>query len=73
MLAVCNDRPAVTTLLERLRVAPDPAMHLRLARLRGRESLPQSALLASDTWRRSQRALARCMERPALELTAGQA
>jgi len=73
VLAVCNDRPAVTTLLERLRVAPDPAMHLRLARLRGRESLPQSALLASDTWRRSQRALARCMERPALELTAGQA
>ncbi len=73
VLAVCNDRPAVTTLLDRLHIAPDPVLHLRLARLRGRESLSHTALFASDAWRRSQRALAHCVERPALELSAGQA
>ncbi len=73
VLAVCNDRPAVETLLERLHVEPDPVMHLRLARLRGRDGLSHSALLASDAWRQSQRALAHCAEAPALELSAGQA
>ena len=32
-----------------------------------------SALLASDAWRQSQRALARCAEAPTLELEAGRA
>lgn len=73
VLTVCNDRAAVVTLLERLVIDPDPAMHLRLARLRGREALSHSALLASDTWRQSQRALAHCAQAPALELSAGQA
>lgn len=69
VLAVCNDRPAVTSLLERLQVEPDPAMHLRLARLRGREGLSHAELLASDAWRQGQRALAHCAEAPALELS----
>ena len=41
--------------------------------LRGRDGLSHSALLASDAWRQSQRALAHCAEAPALELSAGQA
>jgi len=73
VLAVCNDQTAVATLLDTLHVEPDPAMHLRLARLRGREGLSHSALLASDAWRESQRALAHCAEAPALELEAGRA
>ncbi|MGE0580943.1 MAG: beta-N-acetylhexosaminidase [Steroidobacteraceae bacterium] len=73
VLAVCNDRPAVAKLLDRLHVEPDPAMHLRLARLRGRDGLSHSALLASDAWRQSQRALAHCTQAPALELSAGRA
>lgn len=73
VLTICNDRPAVETLLDALAVEPDPAMHLRLARLRGREGLAHAALLASDAWRQSQRALARCAEAPSLELQAGQA
>ncbi|GMU68489.1 MAG: hypothetical protein AMXMBFR37_08220 [Steroidobacteraceae bacterium] len=73
VLTVCNDRPAVETLIDALAIEPDPAMHLRLARLRGRDGLSPSALLASDAWRRGQRALARCAEAPRLELEAGQA
>ncbi len=73
VLTVCNDRPAVEALLDGLRLAPDPAVHLRLARLRGREGLAHAALLASDAWRQSQRALARCAAAPPLELSAGRA
>ncbi len=73
VLPVCNDRAAVETLLARLEVDPDPAMHLRLARLRGRHGLSHAELLASDAWRQSQRLLARVAEAPALELSAGRA
>ncbi|MGD9597287.1 MAG: beta-N-acetylhexosaminidase [Steroidobacteraceae bacterium] len=73
VLTVCNDRAAVETLLARLQVEPDPAMHLRLARLRGRQGSSHAELLASDAWRQGQRALAQVAEAPALELSAGQA
>jgi beta-N-acetylhexosaminidase len=70
MLTVCNDRAAVERLLETLDLAPDPAAHLRLARLRGRDGCARDELLASDAWRASQRALAHVSEPPALVLEA---
>ncbi|MBV6416191.1 MAG: Beta-hexosaminidase [Steroidobacteraceae bacterium] len=73
VLTVCNDRPAVETLLTRLHIEPDPAMHLRLARLRGRHGPSHSELLASDAWRQGQAALAHVALAPALELSSGQA
>jgi beta-N-acetylhexosaminidase len=50
VLPVCNDRASVAQLLAGLRIAPDPAGHLRLARLRGRADAGREALLASTAW-----------------------
>jgi beta-N-acetylhexosaminidase len=50
VLPVCNDRASVVQLLDGLRIAPDPAGHLRLARLRGRPHAGREALLASQAW-----------------------
>jgi beta-N-acetylhexosaminidase len=50
VLPVCNDRASVLQLLDGLHIAPDPAGHLRLARLRGRAHAGREALLASEAW-----------------------
>ncbi len=68
MLPVCNDRPSVITLLERLDVEPEPASRLRLVRMHGRDGLVRAQLEASADWRRSQELLARCSAAPALRL-----
>lgn len=73
VLTVCNDRPAVEVLLDRLGVEPDPIAHLRLARMRGREAPGRETLLASAHWLDGQRALARSAEPPSLELESGRA
>lgn len=72
MVLICNDRPATLRVLEGLRVSPQPASHLRLVRMRGREGMPRAELLASAEWRACQDALARCAAPPALKLTAGE-
>jgi beta-N-acetylhexosaminidase len=73
MVLICNSRPSVVTVLERLDVDPEPASHLRLVRMRGRDALSRDALMASDAWRESREHLARCAAPPALKLEAGQA
>lgn len=73
VLPVCNHRDEVLVLLDRLRIEPDPAAHLRLARLRGRNVVSCEALHASAQWQRCQQALERCSAPPSLELEAGRA
>ncbi len=73
MLLVCNSRPAVQQLLERLEARPGPVSALRLARLHGRDPAPELAtpelLRASARWRRAHATLARARdERPELWL-----
>ena len=72
MLPVCNDRPSVETLLERLNVDPEPASQMRLVRLHGREGMPREQLKATHEWTISQEMLARCAAAPALKLEAGE-
>ena len=60
VLPVCNARADVAALLDGLKVAPDAAVHLRLARLRARAHPQRDALLASEHWRASRAALQRC-------------
>lgn len=73
MLLVCNDRPGVCTLLERLEVEPAPASQLRLVRLRGRDGMSVAALQASLPWQQSREVLARALAPPALQLESGPA
>jgi beta-N-acetylhexosaminidase len=73
VLPVCNDRPSVTTLLDRLEYEVQPSSHLRLVRMRGKAAPERGELLAGETWRASQDLLARSTAPPALQLTAGDA
>ena len=70
---ICNSRPSVVTVLDRLDVEPEPASHMRLVRMRGRDGLSRQDLLASSQWRESLESLARSAAPPALKLEAGQA
>jgi beta-N-acetylhexosaminidase len=72
MVLICNDRPAALRVLDGLRVAAQPASHLRLVRMRGRDGMQRTELLASAEWRACQDALTRCAAPPALKLTAGE-
>jgi beta-N-acetylhexosaminidase len=67
VLPVCNDRAQVLVLLDGLNIAPDPTLHARLARLRGRPHQQREQLLASSNWARCRAALQRCTEAPELE------
>ncbi len=71
MLPVCNDRPGVVRLLDRLDIEPEPASRLRLVRLHGRDGMPREQLMTTPEWTRSQELLARCAAAPALRLEAG--
>jgi beta-N-acetylhexosaminidase len=71
MLPVCNDRPSVEALLDRLDVDPEPASQMRLVRLHGREGMSRERLKATSEWTISQEMLARCAAAPALDLEAG--
>jgi beta-N-acetylhexosaminidase len=73
MVMICNSRPSVVTVLDRLDVEPQPASQLRLVRMRGRDGLPRDELMASSQWRECREHLARCTAPPALKLEAGQA
>jgi len=73
VLPVCNDRPAVATLLDRLHYDPQPSSHLRLVRMRGRPAPERDALYAGEAWRTNLDLLARSAAAPKLKLTAGTA
>jgi beta-N-acetylhexosaminidase len=70
VLPVCNSRDSVEQLLDGLKFVPDPAAHLRQARLRAHAHPDRAALLASEHWRASRDALERCGRPPALKFTA---
>lgn len=72
MLPVCNDRPSVEALLDRLGVEPEPASQMRLVRLHGRDGKTREQLKATPEWTISQEMLARCAAAPALKLEAGE-
>jgi beta-N-acetylhexosaminidase len=71
VLPVCNDRAAVTALLDGLKVELEPASRLRIVRMRGRDGLPRSELNESREWRVAQELLARTTRAPELSLTSG--
>jgi beta-N-acetylhexosaminidase len=71
VLPVCNARADVHALLDGLKVAPDAAAHLRLARLRPRAHPERAALLASEHWRASRAALQRCVAPLPLQFDGG--
>ncbi len=71
MVLICNSRPSVVTVLDRLDVDPEPASHMRLVRMRGRDGQPRQELMASTQWRECRDQLARCSAPPALKLEAG--
>jgi beta-N-acetylhexosaminidase len=73
MLPVCNDRPGVCALLDRLKFEQAPASQLRLVRMRGREAMSLASLQASVSWRESREALTRALSPPALTLESGPA
>jgi beta-N-acetylhexosaminidase len=71
MLPVCNQRPSVMELLDRLRVEPEPASGLRLVRLHGRGGSSPEDLKNRPEWQRAQEWLERCASPPALQLDSG--
>lgn len=71
MLPVCNDRPAVVSLLDRLHVAPDPVSQVRVVRMRGRDGRAWDELTGSSDWHDAQALLARTAAAPALHLSPG--
>ena len=73
VLPVCNARAAVHALLDGLKVAPDAAAHLRLARLRPRAHPERATLRASEYWRACQAALQRCTAPAPLQFDGGRA
>jgi hypothetical protein len=69
VLPVCNSRPSVEQVLDKLHVEPDAASHLRQARLRAHAHPDRATLLASDHWRICREALDKCVQPPALKFT----
>lgn len=69
VLPVCNSRPSVERVLDKLHVEPDAASHLRQARLRAHAHPDRATLLASDHWRICREALDKCVQPPALKFT----
>ena len=73
MVLICNSRPSVVTVLDQLDVEPEPASHMRLVRMRGRDGFGREELQASAQWRTCREQLARCAAPPVLKLEAGRA
>ena len=67
VLPVCNSRSSVLRLLASLQAAPDPASHLRQARLRAHAHPERAELLASSHWRLCREALEQCAQPPPLK------
>jgi beta-N-acetylhexosaminidase len=72
MLPVCNNRPSVIELLDRLDCEPQPASSLRLVRLHGRTPpVSPAELRDSAEWASAREQLARVSAAPALTLDPG--
>jgi beta-N-acetylhexosaminidase len=68
MVPICNNRPGVLATLAALGAYADPVSQMRLARMRGKPISSRAELLASAAWQECERAVARCMAPPPLEL-----
>jgi beta-N-acetylhexosaminidase len=73
MVLICNSRPSVVTVLDKLKVEASPASAVRLVRMRGRDGMRRDTLEASAEWQQSRALLARCSAAPSLNLDAGRA
>lgn len=73
MVLICNSRPGVLTVLDKLKVEPSPASAVRLVRMRGRDGMSRDTLMASAEWQQCRTMLARCSAPPSLKLDAGRA
>ena len=72
MLPVCNHRPSVIELLDKLDCDPQPTSSLRLVRLHGRGGAPAPAELERlPQWAQARELLARVSAPPELNLDAG--
>jgi beta-N-acetylhexosaminidase len=72
MLPVCNNRPSVIELLDKLDCDPQPASSLRLVRLHGRAHPPSPAeLQATPEWASARERLASVAAAPPLTLDPG--
>jgi beta-N-acetylhexosaminidase len=72
MLPVCNHRPSVIEILDRLDCEAQPASSLRLVRLHGRAgALSHAALEALPEWAHARELLARMSAAPPLTLDPG--
>ena len=70
MLPVCNERPAVETLLDGLRDEPQPLRQVRLVRLHGRPAPAFGELRQAQRWRAGAGAAAHSLDVPELRLDA---
>jgi beta-N-acetylhexosaminidase len=68
VLPVCNARAQVVRLLDGLHTERDAALHLKLARMRGRPAFEPATLRASAHWQHCEHALAECSAPPELHL-----
>ncbi len=69
MAIICNDEPAVDTVLKQLDFVPNAVSHGRLAALRPRSiSWEAGSLQHSEQWSKARASLAAALEPPALEL-----
>lgn len=68
MILVCNDRPAVVSLLDDLAGFSEPASAVRLARLHGRRGVEREVLQASAEWRDAREKARHLTDPPPLEL-----
>lgn len=74
VLPICNRRESVVRVLDELRIDADPAIHMRVARLRGGRGAPdRDALMASTQWQACRESLASCSKPPELKLEVDQA
>jgi beta-N-acetylhexosaminidase len=71
VLPVCNAREQVLKALDVLKVRPDAALHMRLARLRAHAHPSRASLQASNEWQICRTSLERCMAPAELKLGAG--
>lgn len=53
MLLVCNNPGSVETVIDGLKIKPDPLRHARLVRLHGRHAADRDELLASEQWKQA--------------------
>jgi beta-N-acetylhexosaminidase len=68
MVLVCNNPGSVETVIDGLRIKPDPLRHARLVRLHGRHALSRDELLASAEWKQAAETIAAYAPDPEMEL-----